>query len=58
MKIEIFPSRSALGFCWRIRAKNGQILATSEVYASRRNAKKTATRVAKALGATVREVWA
>ena len=46
MKIQIEQSRSGQYF-WRIRADNGQVLATSETYTTKSTAKKTAESVTK-----------
>ena len=40
MKVELF--KGADGWRWRLRASNGEILATSEAYTDKRNAVETA----------------
>lgn len=54
-RIEVFPSSGA-SFYWRIRSRNGQILATSEAYTSRRHARRTADRFSIYSGLKVAEV--
>ena len=46
MKIQIEQSRNGQ-FFWRIRADNGQVLATSQTYTTKSSAKKTAESVSK-----------
>jgi uncharacterized protein YegP (UPF0339 family) len=51
--VQLFQDRAGC-WRWRLRASgNGQILASSEAYASERNAKKTALRLAAAHGMIV-----
>lgn len=53
--VEMFPDQ--LGYWhWRIRHKNTEILCTSEAYASKDNARQTATRLACSAGFALIEV--
>jgi uncharacterized protein YegP (UPF0339 family) len=54
LKIEIFPRRGVFGKRWyfRVKAKNGEIVATSEGYHNRADCKATATLLRDELGAS------
>jgi len=57
MTIRIKRGRNILDareFWWTLNSSNGQIIATSEIYNSHWSCKKTANRVAKAMGITLR----
>ena len=51
MKFEILKSSAAQPYRWRIVASNGQVLATSENYASKQSAKSACESVKKSAGA-------
>ncbi len=50
MKFEILKSSAAQPYRWRIVATNGQVLATSENYASKQSAKSACESVRKSAG--------
>lgn len=50
MKFEIRKSTAAQPYRWRIVASNGQVLATSENYASKQSAKDACESVKKSAG--------
>ncbi len=52
--IELFTGKGKHKFYWRIKARNGNILATSEGYARKCDRTRVANRLAKALRVTVK----
>lgn len=50
MKFEILKSNAAQPYHWRVVASNGQVLATSENYASKQSAKSACESVKKSAG--------